>query len=202
MALFKNNQNAQPVSQRALYEGKYNAARSNLLAVILFTLVNIVLVLTNSNTYFLFSAFIPYFIAMVGMELCGKLPAEYYAEYGSMEPFFDNTVFAVMIGIAALFLVVYLLCWLLSKKQKVAWLVVALVLFALDTVSMLLMSGDLSNSIIDIVFHVWVIYYLISGISAYKKLKDLPEEEEQVVDAAEAVETPEIPAAENNSPEF
>ena len=77
MAFFKNNQNAQPVSQRALYEGKYNSARANLLAVILFTLVNIVLVLTNSNRYFLFSAFIPYIIAGVGMEICGKLPAEY-----------------------------------------------------------------------------------------------------------------------------
>ena len=202
MALFKNNQNTQQISQRALYEGKYNSARANLLAVILFTLVNIVLVLTNSNRYFLFSAFIPYIIAGVGMEICGKLPAEYYAEYGSMEPFFDNTVFAVMIGIAALFIVIYLLCWLLSKKYKVAWLVVAMVLFALDTVSMLLLSGDLSDSVIDIVFHVWVIYYLISGISAYKKLKDLPEEEEQVMDAAEAAEVPEIPAAENNSPEF
>ena len=41
---------------------------------------------------------------------------------------------------------------------------------------------------LDYLFHVWVIVSLISGISAYFKLKKLPEEEPAAEVAAETVE--------------
>lgn len=56
-----------------------------------------------------------------------------------------------------------------------AWLIVALVLFALDTLMMLL-GGIGLDSIVDILFHGWVIISLSMGISAHFKLKKLPEE--------------------------
>lgn len=53
---FKNNK----TSERYTLENKYNTTRYNLLLVIGFTLINIVLLVTNSDRYFLFSAYIPY----------------------------------------------------------------------------------------------------------------------------------------------
>lgn len=63
MVSFKNNK----TSERYTLENKYNTTRYNLLLVIGFTLINIVLLVTNSDRYFLFSAYIPYTVATLGM---------------------------------------------------------------------------------------------------------------------------------------
>ena len=67
------------------------------------------------------------------------------------------------------------------------WMITALVFFSLDTLAMLSM-GIGADSIIDIVFHVWVIVSLSMGISACSKLKKLPPEEIEVTEYAEANE--------------
>lgn len=43
----------------------YDLARSNLLAVILFTMINMVLVVFETDTMFLFSALIPYYFTLI-----------------------------------------------------------------------------------------------------------------------------------------
>jgi hypothetical protein len=152
-------------------------ARHNLLLVVGFTLINIILLVTNANSYFLFSAYIPYVIVDLGMALCGKYPAEYYGgEMESLE-FLDNTFFVITLVVAAVFLVLYLLSWLLCKKPRVGWMIFALVFFVIDTAGMLLLAGISADMIMDIVFHGWVIVSLSGAISAYFKLKKLPEEE-------------------------
>ena len=80
--------------------------------------------------------------------------------------------------VAAVLTLLYLLAWLCSKKQWVGWLIFALVFFVLDTVGMLLSIVIATDMIIDILFHAWVIYYLILGIHAHFKLKKLPPDEE------------------------
>ncbi len=189
MGLFNKNQNqqGQPNSQRQRLEGQYASARMNLLWVVLFTAINIVLLVSNSYTYFLFSAFIPYAIVDYGMVVCGKYPAEFYGDLSEYK-FFDSSVLMILIAVAAVICVLYLLCWIFSKKRRVAWLIVGLVFFALDTVLMLL-SGISADRILDILFHGWVIISLIGGIIAHSKLKKLPEEEP--VPAAEPVQTEE-----------
>lgn len=87
--------------------------------------------------------------------------------------------------VAAVICVLYLLCWLFSKKGRVAWLIVALVLFALDTILMLL-GGVGLDSIIDVIFHGWVIISLSMGVSAHFKLKKLPPEELEAAPSVEA----------------
>lgn len=175
--LFANNTQPQQLSQRETLTNKYMSARHNLLLVVVFTLINIVLLVTNSNSYFLFSASIPYLIVDLGMAYCGKYPAEYYG--GDLEglEFFGDTFFAVTLVIAAVCLLVYLLSWILSKKPRVGWMIFALVCFVLDTAAMLLCWGISTDMILDVVFHGWVIVSLIGGISAYFKLKKLPEDE-------------------------
>lgn len=194
MGLFNKNQNqqAQPFSQRQQLERRYASARMNLLWVVLFTAINIVLLVSNSYTYFLFSAFIPYAIVDYGMIVCGKYPADFYGDLSQYQ-FFDTTVLVVLIAVAAVICVLYLLCWIFSKKRRVAWLIVGLVFFALDTVFMLL-GGISADRILDIVFHGWVIISLTGGIIAHSKLKKLPAEEPAPV--AESVQTEETNSAE------
>ena len=177
MGLFKKNENQPQVSDRDKLLSRFGTARSTLLSVVLFTAVNIVLLITNANTYFLFSAFIPYVIADYGMYFCGKYPAEYYEGDLSEYQFLDNSFLIGALVVAAVILALYLLSWLLSKKPRVGWLIFGLVFFALDTVLMLLMGGEAFTTVLDIVFHGCVLFSLISGIIAYYKLKKLPEEE-------------------------
>lgn len=143
----------------------YNTARSNLLVVVVFTAVNLVLSLINADMYFLFSATVPQFILSLG----------YVLE--------NNTALAVCAVLAFLSTGVYLLCWLLCKKHR-GWMVVALVLFSLDTVAALLMLLAETSMIIDVAIHAWVLFYLITGTSAMVKMKKNPEP---------AVEPAEIP---------
>lgn len=158
-------------------ENKYLAARSNLLLVLLFTVINIVLLITQSNTYFLFSASIPYMLVDLGMFLCGMYPEELYTgELAGME-FLPSAVFTVMLIMAISMLALYFIAWLLSKKHKIGWLIFALILFSIDTVGMFVYFGISLSMILDIVFHGWIIGILAVGISAHYKLVNLPKEE-------------------------
>ena len=174
---FTNNQ----ASPRAIYEQKYTASRMNLLLVVVFTAINLVLLVTNSDSYFLFSAFIPYYMASTGMLMCGLFPEEFYTGELSGMVFLDTSVFYVLLVIAAVLTLLYVVAWFFSNKHRVGWLIFILVFFCLDTAGMLFITGISLESIIDILFHAWVIYYLVSGIVAHYKLKGLPPEEEPIL---------------------
>ena len=165
-------------SERQTLETKYNRSRMNLLWVVVFTAINIVLLVTDSGRYFLFSAYIPYLVVDLAMLLCGKYPAEFYAEYYPDMEFWGSTFFAVMMAIAAVLIVLYLVSWLCTKKPKMGWMIFALIFFAIDTAAMLYLTGITADMILDVVFHGWVIVSLIMGIIACAKLKKLPEEPE------------------------
>ena len=174
------------LTERKKLQTKFNNARANLLAAVAFTGINIVLLFVDASSYFLFSIFVPYFITLMAMLVTGKLPAEFYAEDWAGYEFLDGSVFWIVLVIAIVIIGLYLLSWFLSKKNKVGWLVFALVIFCIDTLLMLFLQG-MSESIMDIIFHVWVIVSLTSGIIAYNKLKKLPEEE--IVEIAEVGES-------------
>ena len=173
-------------SPRVAYMQKYNTARANLLLVVVFTGINVLLMSTGSTTYFLFSAFIPYFLTMMGMILCGRLPEEYYgSEYEGFE-FYGGSVFTVLLIVSIVLTLLYLLAWYMSRNRRVGWLVFALVFFAIDTLVMFAINGFALESIMDIIFHGWVIFSLIGGIDAHKKIKALPPE--PILDPAMAVD--------------
>ena len=169
-----NKQQQMALSPRAAAERKFALARNTMLLILVFSLINIVSAMANSDYYFLFSASVPYILAVLGVGIAQEL---------------GNTVMVVMGTIGIALLVPYLLSWIFSKK-KYGWLVVALVYFVLDTVCMLLfllLFGDFT-SIIDIFFHAWVIYELVVGVKAGIALKTLPEEEETELASMEATE--------------
>lgn len=184
---FKYRPTANNASPRQVYTQRYNASRNNLLFVIIFTLVNTVLLVTNSNLYFLFAAFFPYFIADLGMFFCGQYPAEAYEGLEGME-FLDSSFLYVMLAISIIITLVYLLAWFMSSKNRVGWLVFALIFFTLDTLGMFVINGISLNSAFDILFHAYVIYYLAVGIKAHNELKKLPAEEEKAPTEAEPQE--------------
>ena len=170
MAKFFTNNDS---PQHEILSSRFSSTRHNLLLIVVFSLVNILLLVTNSGTYFLFSAFVPYMFVDYGMYFCGLYPAEYY------EPnteFFHTSVMVVCCIIAAVVLILYLLCWIFSKKPRVGWVIAALVFFVIDTIVMLLSVASLIENIIDILFHAYVIFSLSRGIYSYYKLKKLPVE--------------------------
>ncbi len=140
-------------------ESTYATARANLLLMIGFTVANVVLTLFKANVYLLFSATMPLLAADLGVVMDAE----------------GLTAGATIIGviIAAIIVCLYVLCWVLSKKRG-AWMTVAMVLFALDTGLMLLMFGITADMILDVVFHAYVLYYLISGVVAWNKMKKQP----------------------------
>lgn len=179
MGLFgnRNENEAQPLAQRQQLLNRYSSARHNILLVLIFTTINIVLLVANSDSYFLFSAYIPYLVVTYGMLFCGRFPAEYYEDlldYGF--EFLDTGYFVGTLIVAVVICVFYLICWLFSDKNRVGWMITALVLFSIDTLMMVL--GGLSiDSALDVLFHGWVIVSLSMGIAAHFKLKKLPDEE-------------------------
>ena len=140
-----------------MMQDKYRAARYNLLLMLILTVVNIVLLFTETNTMFLFSATLPYYAIGLG--------------------WYWGSIFLLAIGAVAL--VGFFLSWFLSKDNH-KWMIVALVLFVIDTAAMLwiyaVLLADFSSGILDIVMHALVFYYLILGVINGKKLNELPQE--------------------------
>ncbi len=174
MSFFHQNQSGgEPLSQRQALENKYASARGNLLLVVAFTVINIVLAVINSGTYFLFSACIPYALVLVGMVLCGMYSGEEFADVLLGMEYLDKSVFVIFLAIALVLLSLYLLSFIFSKKNRVGWLIFALVLFSLDTLVVFVFGGLAMDNLIDIAFHVWVIVSLSIGIHSCGKLKKL-----------------------------
>ena len=174
MGLFNNK--TQQITQRQKLEYRYNSARNNILWVLIFTVVNIGLLLAGRFSYFLFSAYVPYAIVDSGMYFCGRYPEWFYMGEYYLESYYASSVLIVMVAIAAVICIVYLLCWLFSKKGRVGWMIAGLVLFTVDTV-LLLLNGINFDFILDYLFHAWVVVSFITGVSAHYKLKKLPPEE-------------------------
>ena len=162
-----------PRIQRQALASKYSAARVNLLLVVIFSLVNIITLSTGLGAYLLFSATVPYIIVDIAMTFCGMYPEEFYEEIGNMV-FLDKSLFTMSIIIAVCILAIYFLCWLFSKKGRVNWLKLALVLIGIDTVVLVLSYGF--SALIDLGFHIWIIYMLYSGIKAHKQMSNMPKE--------------------------
>ena len=127
-------------------EKVYQGARYAIILLVALTVVNIILCMLNSDHYFVSSVFMSYFVVVM----------------------LNHT--AVSIAIAALILVPYVLAFFLSKKKPV-WMIVALVLFVIDTlfiIAVMFWMKKLGVSpwsmILDLALHALVIYELAMGV--------------------------------------
>ncbi len=181
MALFNKKTVNHNLSERDKLEAKCKGSRNNLLVVVAFSLINTILLIAGGDSYFLFSASVPYYITFFGMLYTGKFPADYYVGVEDFVPL-DNSFFIVAVVIAVIVIGLYALAWVLSKKRY-GWITFALVFFVIDTLALFGFGGFSVDMIIDYAFHAWVIISLASGIMAASKLKKLPEEQPVATDA-------------------
>ncbi len=154
-------------------------ARKNLLLMLALTVVNIVFIFFDSETMMLFTASAPYYAVVFG----------YYSE---------TTAYLIAgLAVAAVILILYLLCFIFSKKNYL-WMVVALVLFSLDSVILVALyvwAEDVSG-ILDALIHVYILYYLIIGVKYGHELKNVSPEELNFAEENEAAEE-EYPAVDS-----
>ena len=140
---------------RDQHERKYNTARSNLIAVVAFTIINIFLASIGSDWHFLFSANVPMLFVY----------------------FFYEVLLGVGIVLALVSISVYVICWHFSKKNG-GWIVAALIFFIIDGLVLLLLlmlfQAFEATVIVDLIFYIWILYYLVTGTRAWFKLKALP----------------------------
>lgn len=177
MGLFGKQQNN--LSEKELLMQKVNTARYNMLLVAVLTLVNAVMLLAGADSYFLFSASLPYHLTIIG--------AEFTAQTGS-------AIYTVLsVAFLAVSVGAYVLCFFMGKKH-VGWLIAALAMFAVDTVYFLAVympiciaaKLSVASIVIDLIFHGYALYYFIMAVVNSFKLKKAIANEERT-EAAEPV---------------
>ena len=158
------DKNSREYLLRQVANGRYS-----LLLIVILTVVNLIMTILDTNTYFLFSASVPYYLVFVGMGI----------ENGFVDGAWNvkGTLTYTGLVIALVIVAVYLLCWLLSKKRA-GWLTAALVLFIIDTVALVVIAFALYDSpmgkLVDFLLHIWAIVELIQAVRGSKKLRALP----------------------------
>ena len=104
---------------------------------------------------------------------------EYRADLAEYQENTDGILDLVVgVGLALIITLFYLVCWLLSKKHPV-WMIVLTVFYVLDSLLVLVdlpmyLGSDVKTAVFLVLFHAWILYYLISAVIAGNKLKKLP----------------------------
>ena len=167
-----NKRGDQPLRRRL--DDQYKLARFTLLLVLAFTVVNLLMRISQTFVFFLFSANIPFYLLDLGMYYGGiysnPSPGMLAAGYGSLgAPFF-----ALMLGVAVLFVTAYFVCWLLSANRAI-YLKIAFILLAVDTAFMTLTTlfglADFSIFfLVDLAMHGASLYLMGEGVAAHRRL--------------------------------
>ena len=139
---------------------KHSTSIGNLGLVVILSAINVIFVLININLNFMFSAFFPGAIAMFGRDFAIIYGQKFFRFAG---------FFLALCSIA-----VYAGCWFGAKKHR-GFLIAALLLFLLDFVMFIIFLSKIElegiSIFIEVIFHIWVICSLISGIIAAGKMK-------------------------------
>lgn len=158
----KSNQMVEKGTQE-YYERQVAMGRSALLVVLCLTVANLLLLLSNTNFYLLFSASVPYYLTIMarGYDL---------AAFGAV----NQTYTWAAVGVSILILGLFFVCWLLSRSTP-QWLTVGLVLFVVDSIGLVLMCrfifGGFTDSLLDLLMHGWVMYEIIIAVRAARRLQ-------------------------------
>lgn len=150
------------MSEIQMLGNKYVSSRRNVLVVMAFTVINIILMVLNSNMYFLFSATMPQVFYMFGALFSEQ----------------SNSSIFLIIGIVLAIVVIgfYALGFFLSKKNF-NWMTFLAIFFALDIVFLafyIYICGGMlviADFLLDILFHIFIMISLVSGVLNASKLK-------------------------------
>lgn len=144
-----------------LLERQHSTAQYLLLATVLTTVANIVLLLAKASFLIPYCAALPYYLTMLGYLFDGYTLASYTA-----------------IGMAMAFVLLagWLLVWWLAKRRT-GWLKVGLVLVILDTVALAIIAflflENPASCLLEGLLHLAVIYEIHVGLKAHKQLAQI-----------------------------
>lgn len=134
---------------------KFAVARRNLGIMIVLTLINVVLAFIDSNYEFAFSACLP--SLFIYLAKCCENVVE------------TGIAYVLSVGVILSFCASWLFC-----VFRPCWLVFALLVFLADSVALFGLCanvGDEDIPWISLAFHIWVLYYLFSGVISGFKFK-------------------------------
>ena len=157
-----NSEDTADLRQQVL---KFEKARNNLLAVILFTVVNLFLSAFNANLNFVFSATLP--------QLVFEVVKAIGSDAGS------NIFIIAGLIIAFITIIPYFIFWILARRAR-GLILAALIFFGIDSFLLIILVLDMESKasfLLEIVFHAWILYYLITGVIAWFKLRDVSKDE-------------------------
>ena len=164
---------------REQLERRFINARFSLLLIVAFTVINLLMCVGQNGTYWLFAANIPYLLLDIGMYFGGiyRNPTETMLDSGF--GIHGEGFFFAMLAIAILIVAAYFVLWLLSGTRGFPCLVAATVLFGLDTLVMVLLPilglADIPIQFaMDLLLHAYMLYSLIDGALARRRLDTLP----------------------------
>ncbi len=186
-----NRNRASASDLRAHHTQMYNNARYSLLITLVLTFINVLMAAFGEESYYVSSFALPYSLVFDASFYTGRLPEDWYTPdiWPDSMPFYDIGYLYVMLAVAAVILLIYLACFIFSRKNRTGWLIAALVLMILDTGYMFLVYNIGNSIILDIIVHGFLIYSLSVGVYNGIKLKKLPLPEE----------APQVPVTEDNT---
>jgi hypothetical protein len=139
----------------------FEKSRNNLLSVIIFTVINLILTYFDAGVNFLFSATLPQFVFEIGKAINSEMES--------------NVLIIVGLIIAFIIIVPYFIFWILARRVRVL-ILVALIFFSIDSLLLLYLIFNMEfnfSVLLEIAFHVWILYYLINGVKAWYKLRSI-----------------------------
>ena len=136
---------------------QFRRAVTNLGIMTLLSAVNVVLIVSDAEIAFPFSAFFPGLAAAIGKSLAAETGIAFWTFFG--------------IGVALSSILMYAVCWALAKKIR-CFILVAFLLFVPDSLLLVPFVLEGGASIwIDVAFHAWVLLSLFSGVRAWWNLR-------------------------------
>jgi hypothetical protein len=135
-------------------------ARLNLLVIAVLTAINIALLVTGGNFYFLFSAALPTFAVDVALMLGG-----------------GSDVMTVALLIAALVVAYFVVAWFFSANGGLGWMVATLTVLACDTIALIVLYEIDATLMMDLFFHVYMVVMQVIALVATCRIKRIQAEE-------------------------
>jgi len=143
----------------------FEKSRNNLLSVVIFTVINLILTYFNAGVNFLFSATLPQFVFEIAKSVNSEL---------------ENNV-SIIVGLIIAFIIIgiYFVFWIFVRRVR-ALILAAFIFFTIDSLLLLYLIFNIEFSfsvLLEIAFHVWILYYLINGVKAWYKLRGVSAED-------------------------
>ena len=168
------NRNIATVKTKEMLMRDLQTCRVNMIGAAILTLINIIILAAGGGSYFPFSFFTPYCVSEIFYALCGMYPPEEYAGIEGFVPL-DGSIFWVVFAISCLITVGIGVLGFFSVKKKGISLA-SLILYVLDTLCLLYFSINSFNrfTVIEIIFHLWLLYYAVRSIRAWGQMEHAP----------------------------